>query len=472
MTAHEKEMAQRKARHQRDQETEELATQRIRDREERQRAKEERERAIAERKAKPTIRNTVLELLPRAVEIEAASGFMFNTRRLVYRIRDEVQRRTGKELTQSYFDDLLTEIEGERGDLHPLLIREARGSFLIPHRDGDALPLGTLTVRAFQRPAWTFNKVLLIEKDDLRLMLEQAGWGKRHDCLLMSCKGFSTRAARDLVDKIADTSEPVKVFSVHDGGWAGTLIQHTLQNATQARAARKIEIIDLGLQPWDGVSLGLSVERVPPNYNKNGELRRNPVGDYVRARTDQAPNGETWEEWLQHSRVELNAFTSAQMIDWLDQKMTDHGVSKLVPPGDILTDQFIDRVRERAEEAVETAIISRRDDLIATIQAEQDEATKEIQAEIDRITADLRAQKALVSEPFMQRIETARSEALAIDREAIVHQVIKRMTPDADLLHTTISGTLSNRPRLRWSTVLDQIANDTEMGVIDVGNMI
>src|SRR3954466_11518154 len=83
-------------------------------------------------------------------------------------------------VTQSYFDGLLTDIEGERGDLHPLLIREARGSFLIPHRDGNASPLGTLTVRAFQRPAWTFDKVLLIEKDDLRLMLEQAGWGKRH----------------------------------------------------------------------------------------------------------------------------------------------------------------------------------------------------------------------------------------------------------------------------------------------------
>jgi hypothetical protein len=47
---------------------------------------------------------------------------MFNTRRLVYRIRDDVMRRTGRELKQNYFDDLLTEIEAERGDLHPLLI--------------------------------------------------------------------------------------------------------------------------------------------------------------------------------------------------------------------------------------------------------------------------------------------------------------------------------------------------------------
>ena len=178
-------------------------------------------------------------------------------------------------------------------------------------------------------------------------MLRQARWDERHDAFLTSAKGFTTRAARDLIDKIADTTEPVKVFSVHDGDWAGTLIQHTLQNATLARAARKIEIIDLGLQPWEGVTLGLSVEKVPTNYNKNGELRRYPVGEYVRARTDQAPAGETWEEWLQHSRVELNAFTSAQLIEWLDRKMAEHSVGKLIPPDDILQGR-VQRASSRA----------------------------------------------------------------------------------------------------------------------------
>src|SRR3954469_83494 len=219
---------------------------------------------------------------------------------------------------------------------------------------------------------------------------------------------------------------------------------NTRSRTPRRRAARKIEIIDLGLQPWDGVALGLSVEKVLPKYNKNGELRRNPVGDYVCSRTDRAPNGEAWEEWLQHSRVELNALTSAELIAWLDQKMAEHDVSKLVPPGDILADQFGERVRWRVEDAVETAITSHRDELIATIETEQDEATKEIQAEIDRITADLRAQKALVSAPFLQRIETAKLEAQAIDREAIAHQVIKQITPDADLLHATIVVTFSN----------------------------
>ena len=113
---------------------------------------EAREVQIAAKKAKPTIKEVVRELLPDAVATESASGLPFGVRRLVYRIRDRVLRRTGKELVQSTFDKLLTEIEAEQGDLSPLLYREARGSFYLPHKAGDAMPLGTLTVRRFKRP--------------------------------------------------------------------------------------------------------------------------------------------------------------------------------------------------------------------------------------------------------------------------------------------------------------------------------
>jgi hypothetical protein len=39
-----------------------------------------------------------------------------------------------------------------------------------------------------------------------------------------------------------------------------------------------------------------------------------------------------------------------------------------------------------------------------------------------------------------------------------------QITPDADLLHTAISGTFSDRPGLHWSTVLGQIVDGTEVG--------
>jgi hypothetical protein len=143
----------REASHQHRLEREEETERRLSDREERQQRLAQIAEEKAQRKTLPTIRDVVLELLPGAVEIEAESGFLFNTRRLVYRIRDAVPQRTGKELTQAYFDDLLTQIEAEQGDMHPLLIREARGNYSIPHTLDDAVPLGTQNVRAFRRPA-------------------------------------------------------------------------------------------------------------------------------------------------------------------------------------------------------------------------------------------------------------------------------------------------------------------------------
>ena len=133
-------------------------------------------------------------------------------------------------------------------------------------------------VEEYERPAWTFNKLVYIEKEGANEALKEVGWLERHDCAVMSSKGFSTRAARDLIDKLAEHDEPITVFCVTDADAYGTMIYQTLQEATKARGARKIEIINLGLQPWEAIDMGLEVETV-----KEGE-RRKPVADYVKAR--------------------------------------------------------------------------------------------------------------------------------------------------------------------------------------------
>ena len=130
----------------------------------------------------------------------------------------------------------------------------------------------------------------------------------------MSSKGFSTRAARDLVDKLAEHDEPVTVFCVHDADASGTMIYQTFQEATKARGARKIKIVNLGLEPWEAIEMGLEVENV------ERDERRKPVADYVRER---GRRRHDWEEWLQTHRVELNAMTTPQFIEWLDGKMAD-----------------------------------------------------------------------------------------------------------------------------------------------------
>ncbi len=202
----------------------------------------------------------------------------------------------------------------------------------------------TLMVEDYERPAWTFNKLVYIEKEGFSEALKDVRWGERHDCALMSSKGFTTRAARDLVDKLAEHDEPVTIFCVHDADAYGTLIYQTFQEATKARGARKIEIVNLGLEPWEALAMGLEVENV-----EAGE-RRKPVADYVLERDDEA-----WDEWLQSNRVELNAMTTPQFIEWLDGKLAAY--DKLVPPPNVLVAELDARIESKVRAAVTERIL-------------------------------------------------------------------------------------------------------------------
>jgi hypothetical protein len=280
----------------------------------------------------------VLDNLDSVIASVSGNGkFRFTPRQLFYQLRGIVRDEMGAELTLTNFTKISDDYEEEHGEIERMY-REPRGSIYHPHRR-ETITLGTLMVEDYERPEWTFNKVVYIEKEGFSEALKDARWAERHDCMLMSSKGFSTRAARDLVDKLAEHDEPVTVFCMHDADAAGTVIYQTFQEATKAREARKIQIVDLGLQPWEAIEMGLEVEDVEEKD------RRKPVADYVTDREDVAPNGDPWDEWLQTHRVELNAMTTPQFIAWLDGKMADYG--KLVPPPEVLATELDTRIEEK-----------------------------------------------------------------------------------------------------------------------------
>ena len=222
-------------------------------------------------------KDIVLDNLDAVIADVSGDGeYRFNERQLFYALRPIVMDETGEELKIDNFKKVVTDYEAEHGEIEGMY-REPRGSIYHPHR-GETITLGTLMVEDYERPEWTFNKVVYIEKEGFSEALKDARWAERHDCMLMSSKGFSTRAARDLVDKLAEHDEPVTIFCVHDADAAGTMIYQTFQEATAARDARKIKIVNLGLEPWEAIAMGLEVENV-----EAGD-RRKPVADYVRTR--------------------------------------------------------------------------------------------------------------------------------------------------------------------------------------------
>jgi hypothetical protein len=306
-------------------------------------------------------KDVVLDNLGDAIAaVSGDEGYRFNERQLFYHLRPIVMDETGKELKIANFKDIITDYENEHGEIS-LMYREPRGSITHPHRN-ETITLGTLMVEQYERPEWLFNKLLYIEKEGAQEALKQDRWGERHDCAVMSSKGFSTRAAKDLIDKLVAHDEPVEVFCAHDADASGTMIYQTLQDETKARGARKIKIVNLGLEPWEAIEKGLEVESV------DEPKRLKAVADYVRKRDD----GDYWVDWLQTHRVELNAMTTPQLLIWLDQKMAEHGGGKLIPPMDVLEQELAESIETKLREAITERIMreAKIDEQVAAAVAE------------------------------------------------------------------------------------------------------
>jgi hypothetical protein len=84
-----------------------------------------------------------------------------------------------------------------------------------------------------------------------RLCCQGRGDAAGHNCDLFFALQLSARSCGSVL--------PIKIFCVHDA--AGTMIYQTLQEETKARRARKVEIVNLGLEPWEGIAMDLEVER-------------------------------------------------------------------------------------------------------------------------------------------------------------------------------------------------------------------
>lgn len=293
--------------------------------------------ALAAKKCKVSVRSASRGLastqkdyietcIDRAMDKASGNGkYRYSLRQLYYGVRpyllDAFADVEGFKFDYNYFCSCVTQIESDRGHDMPGMYRDARGMLYHPHTRQE-IALGTLGVEQYARPAWTFNKILFIEKGGLVSILREDNWPERNDCALMTTQGFASRAARDVIDLIGDTDEDIYFFCLHDADASGTKIYESLIEETKARGARRVHVVNLGLEPEEAVAMGLQVEVFREEYSG----KKLPVANYV---------SSYWTRWLQWQRVELNAMTTPEFIQWLDGKMAEYA-GKIVPPKKVL----------------------------------------------------------------------------------------------------------------------------------------
>ncbi len=275
-----------------------------------------------------------------AEKLSGGGRYFFSLRQLFYDLRPALIQAIGREPKYGTFSRIVGEFEDQHGDVE-YLYRDDRGALYHPHTR-EVIPLGTRSVADYQRPPFLFRSLLFCEKEGLFPMLKHAGWPERFDCALVSSKGFATRAAGALIRLLQEAPELTAVFVIHDADGPGTVIYEALRLALEPHG---IEVINLGLDPAEARDMGLSAE---PVSRKNG--KRVPVAGYV---------PECDREWLQGNRIELNAMTTPQFIDWLTAKVEAHYRQrqlspKVVPPAEVVRR----RLEEEARAALEQRIVS------------------------------------------------------------------------------------------------------------------
>ncbi|CDX03670.1 Type 2 DNA topoisomerase 6 subunit A [bioreactor metagenome] len=270
-------------------------------------------------------KEVVGECLQEAIAKASGNGeYRFSLRQLYYAVRPYVIRETGREPDYPYFcKELIGGYEAEHGDI-PLMYRDERGTLYHPHSGRD-ISIGTIAVENYHKPAWTFNKVLYIEKEGFFHVLKEKKIPEKYDLALLTSKGYASRAVKDLLDALGEHGEEeITFFCIHDADAYGTLIYETLQNETRARPGRKVKIINLGLDPEEAVDMGLEVEEVETG-------RKRAVAGYLDPR---------WENWLQGHRVELNAMSTPQFLAWLEGKIRLYDQGKVIPTENIMEESL------------------------------------------------------------------------------------------------------------------------------------
>jgi hypothetical protein len=286
-----------------------------------------------------------------------------NVRQVFYQVRPLVLEATGNiwknsaTFTQGVLQDYLRDHPEKTADWD--IVYDARGHFTEPHQT-EQIGCGTLEVRRYIQewcdfthdlppieirgsfptfgPTNCYQFALFIEKEGFDQLLGRANIAARYDLAIFSSKGMPVTAARRLVDKLSAAG--VTILIAHDFDIAGLTIAHWLWHSNDRyQFEHEPRVIDLGLRLADVEELGLQAEE------QVHKQQAAPTDKFLEWDDDSVSDEEVDFLAGEYSyaklgwagqRVELNAMTSRQFIDWLEKKLRQAGATKVVPEKETL----------------------------------------------------------------------------------------------------------------------------------------
>jgi hypothetical protein len=232
-------------------------------------------RAAMTRSRAVTIKDAAWEIMESAYLKASAGGKLpANARQVMYAARPHIQRTAsrglGKKFDQYFTQTLLPDYIEEKGVVWDVVF-DARGRLTEPHTK-EEVPLGTLQVRNYldgvgrhqvgdlsfnvsslayptHGPKNRYGALLFIEKEGFEPLFRAVKLAQRYDIAVMSNKGMSVTACRELVQALC-VEHDIPLFVLHDFDVSGFSIFGTLSKSTRRfKFSRTFKVVDLGLQP-------------------------------------------------------------------------------------------------------------------------------------------------------------------------------------------------------------------------------
>jgi hypothetical protein len=340
------------------------------------------------KESRTTQKEAAWEVMEEAYMAASSGGTLpAMARQIFYQARPKIMKLTDdKELAYGYFSQVLLPYYIEEHEVNWNVVYDARGHFIEPHTN-KRMGCGTIEVGNYLHaikepeiisaefsdasvetmgPSGAIAGVLFCEKEGFNPLFRAVNLADRYDLMIISTKGVSVTAARQLVDSVCGGHD-LPLFVLHDFDVAGFMILGTLQRDTRRyQFSNALDVVDLGLRLEDIEGL----EREPAAATKTAK-------DILRSQL--ANNGATEEEidFLIEDRVELNAMTSDALVEMIERKLRAYGLEKVVPDDDVLEEAYqafhhnneLRKIFEEAEEDYEETDADVPADLKAKIRA-------------------------------------------------------------------------------------------------------
>ena len=276
-----------------------------------------------------------------------------NKRQIYYAVRPLVLEATGKtwKNSETFTQDVLPAFCRDYPHLTSGwdIVADARGHFAEPHVNR-RIGIGTLEVRSYldsfgepamgieiddtvptTGPANRYKFALFIEKEGFDSLLDRSRIAERYDLAIFSSKGQTNVATRKLTDELS--AEGVTILVLHDFDVAGLSITHWLSNDNDKYTFRNDpKVIDLGLRLADVEAMGLqSEEQIHQQRKDPTEKFWDWDEDIAEEECNFLKGRYSYGYGWRGQRVELNAMTSRQFIEYLEDKLRKAGVTKVIP---------------------------------------------------------------------------------------------------------------------------------------------